>query len=145
MAGGDERHGDFLADQVLRRLDAVAGDQCFTGANLRGDQEGLDRQLAGGCGGQWAGAQVADLHIAAGYGGDHVGTVVEFAPVDAGLAGFFIVAIDLRHLGRVDGGLVGHGQVGSLGQPAGAGEGQGGEQAQRSVRDHGEPLVRQSM
>lgn len=137
MPGGHERDGDLLADQVLRRLDAVTGHQRFTRANLGGDEEGFNRQLAGGGSGQRAGAQVADLHVAAGHGSDHVCAVIKFAPVDAGLAGFFVVAIDLCHFGRVDSGLVGHCQVGCLGQPAGAGEGQGGEQAQRSVRDHG--------
>lgn len=137
MAGRNERHCDLLADQVLWGLDAVAGHQRLAGADLSGDQEGFHRQLAAGSSGQRAGAQVADLHVAAGHRSDHIGAVIELAPVDAGLAGFFVVAIDLGHLGRVDGGLVGDGEVGGLGEPAGAGEGQGSEQAQWSVRDHG--------
>ena len=43
MAGGNERYGDFLADQVLWGLDAVTGDQGFAGTDLGGDEEGLDR------------------------------------------------------------------------------------------------------
>ena len=138
MAGGNEGHGDFLADQVLGRIDpgAFAGDQGFGGADLGGDEEGFHRQLAGRGGGQRAGTEVADLHVTGGDGGDHIGAVVEFAPVDAGLAGLFITTVDLGHLGRVDGGLVGDGQVGSLGENGGTGQRQGGKQAQWGEEGH---------
>ncbi|MCY1456267.1 hypothetical protein D9M71_734750 [compost metagenome] len=139
MTGGDERYGDLFANQVLRRVDAgaIAGDQGFGSANLGGDQEGFHRQLAGRGRGQRAGTEVADLHIAGGHGGDHVGAAVEFAPVDVGFAGFLVGTVDLGDFRRVNGGLVGHRQVGRLGKPAGAGQGQGGEQAQGSMQGHG--------
>ncbi|MNF75025.1 hypothetical protein D3C76_1080210 [compost metagenome] len=138
MAGGNERHGDFLADEVPWRIDprAVAGYQGFGGADLGGDQEGFHWQLACGCGGQWAGAQVADLHIAGGHGCDDFGATVEFAPIDTGLAGFFVVAVGLGDLRRVNGGLVGDGQVGGLGKEARTRQGESGKQAQRGRHGH---------
>ncbi|MNJ52488.1 hypothetical protein D3C81_1601140 [compost metagenome] len=147
MTGRNERHGDLLADQVLRRIDpgTFAGHQGFSGADLGSDQKGFHRQFAGRGGGQGAGTEVADLHVARGHRSDHIGATVELAPVDAGLAGFFIVAVDLSDFRRIDGGLVGNGQVSRLSEPAGASQGQGGEQAQRSMQGHGELLVRRAV
>src|SRR5690606_30132127 len=84
VAGGNERHGDLLADQVGRFLDtaAIACNQRLGGADRRGDEGGLHRQLPGGGGRQRAGADVADLHVTGGDRGDHLGAAVELAPVD---------------------------------------------------------------
>ncbi|MNZ71475.1 hypothetical protein D3C78_898390 [compost metagenome] len=118
VAGGYKGHGDFLADQVLRGLDpgAVAGDQGFGGADLGGNEESFHRDFASDCSGQGAGTEIADLHVAGGDGGDDIGTVVEFAPADIGLRGLFVSAVGLGDFRRVNGGLVGNGDVGRLGK-----------------------------
>lgn len=68
MRGGDEGDGDLLADQVFRLVDAgaIAHHQGFGFTDLRGDEDGLDRQLAGCRGGEGAGADIADIDIARG-------------------------------------------------------------------------------
>ena len=111
--------------------------QGFSAADLGGDQEGFHRYLAGDGRGQRARTEVADLHIARSDGGDDVGAVIEFAPVDLRLRGFFISAVGLGDFRRIDGGLVGHGHIGSLGEPAGPGQGQGRQEAERSREFHG--------
>jgi len=138
VTGGHERHGDFLADQILRRLDAgaVAGDQCFGGADLGGDEEGFNRDFAGdGCG-QRAGTEISDLHVAGSDGRDDVRTVVELAPADVGLGGFLVGAVGLGDFCRVNGGLVGDGEVGGLGQETRSSQRGHGQQAKRDIQFH---------
>ncbi|MOA04472.1 hypothetical protein D3C78_1240290 [compost metagenome] len=131
VAGGYKRHGDLLADQVLRGLDpgTVAGDQGFGGADLGGDEEGLHRDFAGDGRGQRAGTEVADLHVTRGDGGDDIGTVVEFSPADIGLGGLFVGAVSLGDFRRVNGGLIGDGEVGRLGKKTRGSQGRGRQQA----------------
>ncbi len=139
VPGGHERHGDLLADQILRGINAgaITNHQGLGGADLGGDEEGFHRDLAGDCGRQWAGAEVADLHVARGDGADDIGAVVELAPVDLGLGGFFIGAIGLGDFGRVDGGLVSDGQVDRLGKKTRCGQGGGREKAKGETQRHG--------
>ena len=140
MAGGNEGHGDFFADQVLRAVDprTVTRHQGFGAADLGGDEEGLHRDFTGYRGGERAGTEVADLHVAGRDGGDDVGAIVEFAPVDLGVGGFFIGAVGLGDFGRVHGGLIRNGHVRRLGKQAGTGQGQCGQQAQRGQQFQGE-------
>ncbi|MCY1426054.1 hypothetical protein D9M71_418630 [compost metagenome] len=132
VRGGHEGRGDGLADQVLGLLDlaAVAYYQRLGGIDLRRNDEGDDWQPTRGGGSQWAGAEVAELHIARGDGGDHFRATVETAPVEFLADGFFIGAIGLGNLGRVDAGLVAEGDVG-LGGAGDTGEGQRGQQPAR--------------
>ncbi|MNL05601.1 hypothetical protein D3C87_1262090 [compost metagenome] len=138
VAGGYKRHGDFLADQVLRGLDpgTVAGDQGFGGADLGGDEEGLHRDFAGDCRRQGAGAEVADLYVAGSDGGDDVGTVIEFSPADVGLGGFFISAVGLGDFRRVHGGLVSDSDVSRLGKHTRRSQRSGSQQAKRESQFH---------
>ncbi|MNL52242.1 hypothetical protein D3C87_1754010 [compost metagenome] len=115
----------------MRGLDpgTVAGDQGFGGADLGGDEESFHWHFAGDGGGQGAGAEVADLHVARGNGSDDIGTVVEFAPADIGLGGLFVSAVSLGDFRRVNGGLVGDGEVGRLGKKTRYRQGSGRQQA----------------
>src|SRR5690606_32824441 len=140
VAGGHERYGDLLADQVGGFLDtaAVACNQRLGGADLRGDEEGLHRQLAGGGGGQRAGADVADLYVTGSDSGDHFSAAVELAPVDLGVGGLLVGTVSLGNLGRIDGGLVGNGEVGGLCNQGRARQGQCGQHAaHEGKRGHG--------
>ncbi|MCY1181893.1 hypothetical protein D9M73_224260 [compost metagenome] len=94
--------------------------------------------MAGGGGCQGAGADIADLHVTGGHGGDDFSAAIELAPVDLGFARLLIGAIGLGHLGRVDGGLVGDGEVRGLGAQGQAAKGQCRQQATgKQGRDHG--------
>ncbi|MNZ43818.1 hypothetical protein D3C78_614300 [compost metagenome] len=132
VRGGHERRGDGLADQVLGLVDlaAVAHHQRLGGVDLRRDDESDDRQTARCGSGQWAGADIAELHVAGGDGRDHFRAAVETAPVEFFADGLFIGAIGLGNLGRVDAGLVAEGDVG-LGGAGDTGEGQRGQQPAR--------------
>ncbi|MCY1443201.1 hypothetical protein D9M71_596030 [compost metagenome] len=117
MRGGNERRGDGLADQILRFIDAtaVAHHQGFGGIDLCGNEERDDRQIARGRGGQWAGAEVADLHVAGSNGGDHFRATVETPPVDFLANGFFIKAIGLGDFAWINAGLVANREVCRMG------------------------------
>ncbi|MNI52588.1 hypothetical protein D3C76_975750 [compost metagenome] len=89
----------------------------------------MHRDFAGDGRGQRAGTEVADLHVTRGDGGDDIGTVVEFAPADIGLGGLFVGAVSLGDFRRVNGGLIGDGEVGRLGKKTRGSQGRGRQQA----------------
>ncbi|MCY1457336.1 hypothetical protein D9M71_746290 [compost metagenome] len=101
----------------MRFIDAtaVAYHQGFGGVDLCGNEERDNRQIARRRGGQWAGAEVADLHITGGDGGDHFRATVETSPVDFFANGFFIKAIGLGDFAGVDTGLVANREVRRMG------------------------------
>lgn len=115
MGGGNKRHRNALADQILRAFDVIFHHQRFGAAELRGDEEHFDGEFLAGGHRQWAGTDIADLHIAGGQRAQHAGAAVELTPVD-GRAGLFGEAVfRLRHLGRLRRRLVRHGHVHRVG------------------------------
>ncbi|KPX26889.1 Uncharacterized protein ALO72_04988 [Pseudomonas syringae pv. delphinii] len=140
VAGGNVRHGNLLADQVLGGIDprAIARNQCLGSTDLSGDQEGLDRQFARGGRSERARAEIPDLYVARSDGSDDVGPVVELAPGDFRVSGFFVGIVGLRHLGWIDSGLVGNRKVGCLCEEGCASQRQRRQQAQGKMQFHDE-------
>ena len=48
MGGGDKRHRNALADQILRAFDVILHHQRFGAAELRGDEEHFDGEFLAG-------------------------------------------------------------------------------------------------
>ena len=136
VGGRHERHGDLLADQIggFQHRAVLPDHQRFGFTDQAGDQESLDRQLAGRRGGQRARSDITDLHVAGGHRGDHLGTGIELAPLDSADR-LLECACRLRLFRRLDRGLPGDGQR-RVGREACAQQQCGGGQAASEATDH---------
>ena len=102
----------------------------FSAADLSGYQKGFDRDVTGDLRGQRAGTKVADLHIARRDSGNDVCAVIKLAPLDGGVDGFLVSAVCLSNFCRVNGGLVGNGEIrGGLCEETGSCQGQSSQKA----------------
>ena len=93
MRGGEKRHANALADQILEIGDvaAIARHQRFGIRNVRRDPEQLDVLPLRGRSGERARPHLTQLHLARTHRTDHVGPARIHAPVD-------LVARGLLHL-----------------------------------------------